>query len=674
MSIKPNLARDQFALTSVRARVTRNFLPSLIALFITTSCSSDGDNPSDVDLNTSENQANSNGTESDDFAEVDDGGESDEGSPANVTTNAEAPSNAEMFGSAEAHSTPTTGTNSNSVTPPASNNVATNGAPLTNIAATEPAISNLSNNPAPVANNAANQAPVTPQPSNNAVPESGGASTALTAPSATNTLTPTPDTAESLGKTASSKLKWVGYDYLEKDGIIRIEMVTEGQPKFQILQERNRADQPELVVRFFNTVMRRKIRRDIDAREFRSPVAFVRLRPKAMDSSVDVIMTLRDVVRPRIFTKSGNVMLTFAIPDRYFGNNSIGDSPVTKAELLATANVLPLLAKGSDLPSNVSTPKPFINDPGAAVFKNTPNDAGTELSPVLAAPTDMQEILPQAAPASVQTQSTSVGTDNALPPPVSPSASPSAQGVSPTATQLIPAPLVQPQMIPQPPMGGMMLPTQQPRAIFLPAPTGPAAAPTAIPPSTPAINTNGSKGPDEENPENFDNGKGESSETIDKFDVREKTSTIEDFVVTGTFTIAGVAQDDDFEGVQDAGNTAPGNNVTGNNATGNNAASSNGSQNANATTNTNNISNANAPANNPNAAAGNGNILGNAAGPSNGNLSNSAAPAVNPAAAVPANTGGSDDLLGGNAAAASAGANAAVQPPAAVPVAAPPLM
>ena len=640
MSIKPNLARDQVALTSVRARVTRSFLPSLIALFIATSCSGDGDNASDVDLNTSENQANSNGAESDDFAEVGDGSESDAGAPANVVTNAEAPSNAEMFGSAGANST---------------------------------ASSNLTNNPAPVANALVNQLPGEPQQANNAVSAGTNPATTLTAPPAINTLPSPPIAAQAVSKTASSKLKWVGYDYLEKDGIIRIEMVTEGQPKFQIFQERNRADQPELVVRFFNTVMRRKIRRDIDAREFRSPVAFVRLRPKAVDSSVDVIMTLRDVVRPHIFTKSGNVMLTFAIPDRYFGNNSVGDSPVTKAELLATANVLPLLAKGSDLPTNGSTPKPFINDPGAAVFKNTPMDAGTELSPVLAAPTDVQEILPQAAPASVKTQSTSVGADNVPPTTASPLTSPSAQGGSPTATQLIPAPLVQPQMIPQPPMGGMMMPTQQPTAIFLPAPTGPATAPTAIPTaiptSTPAINTNGSKGPDEENPENFDNGKGESSETIDKFDVREKTSTTEDFVVTGSFTIAGVAQDDDFEGVQDAGNTATSNNVTGNNA-----ASSNSAQNPNATTNANNIGNANAPTNNPNPAAGNGNILGNAAGPSNGNLSNGAAPAVNPAAAAPANTGGSEDLLGGNAAAASAGANAVVQPPAAAPVAAAPLM
>ena len=459
MIIKSQLARDQFALTSVRARVTRNFLPSLIALFITASCSSDGDNASDVDLNASENQANSNGTDSDDFAEVDEGGEPDAGAPADVASNTEAPSNAEMFGASGANSTATTGSNSNPVAPPSSDNIATNGAPLTNIAGTASASGNLTNNPAPVANVPVNQLPGEQQQANNAISESTSPSTASTVPPATNLLPPT-IAAEAMVKTASSKLKWVGYDYLEKEGIIRIEMVTEGQPKFQILQERNRADQPELVVRFFNTVMRRKIRRDIDAREFRSPVAFVRLRPKAVDSSVDVIMTLRDVVRPRIFTKSGNVMLTFAIPDRYFGNNSIGDSPVTKAELLATANVLPLLAKGSDLPTNVSTPKPFINDPGAAVFQNTPKDAGTELSPALSAPTTLPEILPQAAPAAVNTPSTGVRAVNVP----SPQVLPAVQGLSPTSIPLIPAPMLQPQVIPQPPMGGMMMPAPQPRA------------------------------------------------------------------------------------------------------------------------------------------------------------------------------------------------------------------
>ena len=679
MSIKSHPARDHSEPTMVRMRVTRNFLPSLMAMVIATSCSSDGENASDVDLNSSENQADSNGSDSDDFADVDKGSEPDAGglspangqadAPANMTTNAEAPSNANMFDSGGANSTTATNTNAALAAPAADSNAETNGAPLSNIAASEPAGSNLSNNSLPGAKNTVNKVPSESQQANSAV--SVNSPTSATSP----VLSPAKNLAAPLGavevmsKKASSRLKWVGYDYLEREGIIRIEMVTEGEPKFQIFQERNRADQPELVVRFFNTVMRRKIRRDIDAREFRSPVAFVRLRAKLEDSSVDVIMTLRDVVRPRIFTKSGNVMLTFAIPDRYFGNHSIGESPVTKAELLATANVLPLLAKGSDLQTKVTTPKPFVNDPGAAAFQNAPKDGGAELSPALAVPTTLLELQPQAAPASAKIQSTESGA-------VSPNST-SIQGLSPTSTQSVQAPTVQPQMNPQPPVGGMMVPTQAPMGgMMVPTqppvggmmvPTQPPRAivlpPTVNPAVSPAKDKNGTKGLDDENSEDFDNGKGESSETVDKFDVREHNSTTDDLVMTGSFSIGGVAQDDDFEGVQDAGNTATGNNVPTNNA----------SQNANVPKNANNIGNVNTSANNPSAAAGNGNILGNANGASDGNLSNGAAPAVNPAAPAPANAGSDEDLLGGNASGGRAGANAAVQPTAATSVPASPL-
>lgn len=179
----------------------------------------------------------------------------------------------------------------------------------------------------------------------------------------------------------SAELVWVGYDFLEHDSVVKIELVTRGMPKYNIFQERNRQDQPELVVRFFNTKLRGKVRRDVDASEFRSPVAFLRMRYDEDENAVDVVMTMRDPVQPRLFSKNGNVLLTFPVPDHYFGNSLIGGAPVAKAEVLANTNVMPELDETSDISEGMKIAKAFVNNPGGEAFKQAPADGGEPVNP-----------------------------------------------------------------------------------------------------------------------------------------------------------------------------------------------------------------------------------------------------------------------------------------------------
>ena len=113
------------------------------------------------------------------------------------------------------------------------------------------------------------------------------------------------------------RLTWVGFDYRIKEGQVRVEIVTEGNPKYGIFGEVNQKNQPELVIRLYQTSLKKKIRRDIDCSEFRSPIAYIRMREDVNQSVSDVVITLRDKVNPKLFAEKGNILLTFSIPDKY---------------------------------------------------------------------------------------------------------------------------------------------------------------------------------------------------------------------------------------------------------------------------------------------------------------------------------------------------------------------
>jgi len=364
-----------------------------------------------------------------------------------------------------------------------------------------------------------------------------------------------------------ASLWWLGYDYAPNDSVIRLELVTRGTPKYNIFQERNRADQPELVIRFFNTEVRNKVSRDIDASEFKSPVAFVRVRPDPDEENVDVIMTLRDAVRPRMYARNGNILLTFPIPDHYFGNSTIGDAPVAVADILPDVNIMPEIDQTSAIPEGLKVARAYVPNPAAVVFQDAPADGGTEVATGTLDPEIRQ--YDEAGLPSDFDNSAAIGTisdgntygensdyggntydtignsDNY------------SNGLNANSANY------------EAPLGnygdgyGAVAP-----AAVQPAPV---VAPTAQPPAGAQPETNTDEG--DENYENsqqgayeiqdeselldgdgslddFDDGEGESEYEIDKFDVRAPNDGIQNYVVTA-FSMLSVAQDeyaDEVEG------------------------------------------------------------------------------------------------------------------------------
>ncbi|MBI2603409.1 MAG: hypothetical protein HYW48_10175 [Deltaproteobacteria bacterium] len=115
-----------------------------------------------------------------------------------------------------------------------------------------------------------------------------------------------------------ASLWWIGYDFQRENRLVNVEIVTKGAPQYDLLHEKNLKNQPELIVRFFDTSVRSKIRRDIDASEFPSPVSYIRTRQNS-DGTADVILTLRQAATPQLFAKEGNLLLSFDIPESYLG-------------------------------------------------------------------------------------------------------------------------------------------------------------------------------------------------------------------------------------------------------------------------------------------------------------------------------------------------------------------
>lgn len=428
-----------------------------------------------------------------------------------------------------------------------------------------PAEPPIDEEPAPVANIPENPVPAAvPAPA----PITGPVTIASGAPLIRNDVEP-----------VLAKLFWVGYDYLERDSLIRIEMVTRGSPKYNIFQERNKSNQPELVVRFFNTKLRDKVKRDIDASEFRSPVAFVRMRPDEEENSVDVIMTLRDAVQPRMYTKYGNIMLTFQIPDHYFGNSAIGSAPVAKAEVLPNANIMPEIDTDSEIPEGLKIAKAFINDPGADAFKDAPADGG-EIVPVNEAPANPagNEVLP----ADFDQEPVTNGNLEAPLENVATNDLPPEEGDEGEALFDENAPSGSENTadgenfdfegnVGNVPSQGAPPPQDLPPAQGAPAPNEVPAQENSAPLDP---ESSDSEELEEDKLEDFDDGKGESAEEIDKFDVRLKAGGTPyarlaqaGYLVT-SFSLAGVAQDEDFgdeEEVAEQGNgNVPANNAQGN--------------------------------------------------------------------------------------------------------------
>lgn len=174
-------------------------------------------------------------------------------------------------------------------------------------------------------------------------------------------------------------LNWVGYDYKKDDKKLDVQIVADGAPSYKIFRETNRANQSEIIVRYMNTRLRSKIRRDIDASEFRSPVAYIRMRYDRTFNHTDVVMTMRDAVEPTMLTKGSSLMLSFEIPERWY-------APVGEAKPVAAAEVVEDAPQGlSAVADEASEIAPeaaaYVDNPGSDKFKDVDPKAAKKLVP-----------------------------------------------------------------------------------------------------------------------------------------------------------------------------------------------------------------------------------------------------------------------------------------------------
>lgn len=175
-------------------------------------------------------------------------------------------------------------------------------------------------------------------------------------------------------------LTWVGYSYNKEDKRLDVQIVTEGSPTYKIFKEKNRAGQEELVIRYLNAGLRSKLRRDIDATEFRSPVAYIRMRYDAVFNHTDVVLTMRDNVEPSVVNKGSSLMLTFAIPERWFSPAS-SEVPVATAEIVEDAPVEALPVIDNDSPSADGSNQAYVDNPGKDKFRDVDPQSAKKLAP-----------------------------------------------------------------------------------------------------------------------------------------------------------------------------------------------------------------------------------------------------------------------------------------------------
>ena len=155
------------------------------------------------------------------------------------------------------------------------------------------------------------------------------------------------EVAESL-----STLWWVGQWYNKERKSVSIEMTTRGAPEYQVFQEMNKQNQPELVVRFLKTSLRSRMRRDLDANEFHSPVSYIRMRQNTDSNWTDIVLTFRDEVQTSLYAKDGNIVVSVPISKKYLGSSVAELVPAEQAIRLQNANVIPTIESGSESPSS----------------------------------------------------------------------------------------------------------------------------------------------------------------------------------------------------------------------------------------------------------------------------------------------------------------------------------
>ncbi|MBC7660509.1 MAG: hypothetical protein H7249_12495 [Chitinophagaceae bacterium] len=165
-------------------------------------------------------------------------------------------------------------------------------------------------------------------------------------------------------------LHWVGFKINEPLKKLNLEIVTRGNPEYEIFEQSNRARQNEIVIRFYHTGLRKKLHWDVDSSEFRSPVAYIRMREKPAKGYVDLVITHRDAVEPLFYEHGGNFLLSYAIPERYLGSKAARAKAIKDSAVSLNSEVEKPLA----LPKKVVSALPTVGFPRyAAQFKDKPH-------------------------------------------------------------------------------------------------------------------------------------------------------------------------------------------------------------------------------------------------------------------------------------------------------------
>ena len=174
--------------------------------------------------------------------------------------------------------------------------------------------------------------------------------------------------------TVSAKLWWIGLNLQKARALARVELVTVGSPNFDFIQGETTDDHTTLIVRFYETSLRPKLQRPLDATEFRSPIAFIHAKEDVTMGHVDVAIALREPINPKVFADDGNVLLTFALSEKYLDQGTIGNQEVETVKMAKDFLFSPLVLADSTKPKAA-----YVPDVTDGAFEQAPADHGSEL-------------------------------------------------------------------------------------------------------------------------------------------------------------------------------------------------------------------------------------------------------------------------------------------------------
>ncbi len=180
---------------------------------------------------------------------------------------------------------------------------------------------------------------------------------------------------------STSFLEFVGYEFLPQQRKVHVSLNVKGELRYNIIQQKNKANEGELVVQLFGTRMRKKLRRPIDATEFLSPVMYIRTKENKSEKMTQVVLTLRTPEKPRFMTEGSTIHLTYDIPLSYIGPKAAQGVYLGKVDIVDNSDFLPLLDDKSVRPWPYLTQAPASTPPSAPennagqdpnVFANAP--------------------------------------------------------------------------------------------------------------------------------------------------------------------------------------------------------------------------------------------------------------------------------------------------------------